>query len=166
MANGFINSIWWHFLLRMGWNRALSMRVSTLLYWNSCNSFGNDVMQINLLMTKALSWCTNLCWLSDTCRVSKLTRLGGPGLGVRDVLTPTSLQTQENGKKKSFMKYVILLLGASSVFCSFDKVPSFSDLHPVDGEEVEAEIISSTISVPAPSSSSVITKWRRKKFEN
>ena len=64
------------------------------------------------------------------------------------------------------MKYVILLLGASSVFCSFDKVPSFSDLHPVDGEEVEAEIISSTISVPAPSSSSVITKWRRKKFEN
>ena len=87
-----------------------------------------------------------------------MTRLGGPGLGVRDVLTPTSLQTQENGKKKSFMKYVILLLGASSVFCSFDKVPPFSDLHPVDGEEVEAEIISSTISVPAPSSSSVITK--------
>ena len=159
MANGYINSIWWHFLLRMGWNRALSMRVSTLLYWNSCNSFGNDVMQINLLMTKALSWCTNLCWLSDTCRVSKLTRLGGPGLGVRDVLTPTSLQTQENGKKNHSWNMW-------SVFCSFDKVPPFSDLHPVDGEEVEAEIISSTISVPAPSSSSVITKWRRKKFEN
>jgi len=70
--------------------------------------------------------------------VSKLTRLGGPGLGVRDVLTPTSLQTQEN------------------------------DLHPVDGEEVEAEIISSTISVPAPSSSSGArpkTKKLRKKVK-
>ena len=38
-------SIWfrghnWHFLLRMGWNRALSMRVLTLLFWNNCNSFG------------------------------------------------------------------------------------------------------------------------------
>ena len=31
-------------------------------------------------------------------RVSKLTRLGGPGLGIRDVLTPPSDQTQEGGK--------------------------------------------------------------------
>ena len=63
------------------------------------------------------------------------------------------------------MKYVILLLGASSVFCSFDKVPPFSDLHPVDGEEVEAEIISSTISVPAPSSSSVIPNEEEKSLK-
>jgi len=56
--------------------------------------------------------------------VSKLALLGGPGLGVRDVLIPQTPQTQEN------------------------------DLQPEVGEEADAEVISPALSVPAPSSSS------------
>jgi len=56
--------------------------------------------------------------------VSKLALIGGPGLGVRDVLIPQTPQTQEN------------------------------DLQREDGEEADAEVISPALSVPAPSSSS------------
>merc|ERR1719430_2878232 len=70
--------------------------------------------------------------------VSKLTRIGGPGLGVRDVLIPQIPQTQEN------------------------------DLQPEVGEEADAEVISPALSVPAPSSSSGArpkTKKLRKKVK-
>merc|ERR1712032_614859 len=68
--------------------------------------------------------------------VSKLTRLGGPGLGVRDVLIPQTPQTQEN------------------------------DLQPEVGGDADVEVISPALSVPAPSSSSGArpkTKKLRKK---
>jgi len=56
--------------------------------------------------------------------VSKLALIGGPGLGVRDVLIPHTPQTQENGLQLEV------------------------------GEDADAEVISPALSVPAPSSSS------------
>ena len=88
-----------HFLLRMGWNRALLMRVLTLLFLNSCNSFGK--IESNFPCFSPINYlficCRNQLALSNTFRVSKLALLGGPGLGVRDVLIPQTPQTQENG---------------------------------------------------------------------
>jgi len=73
--------------------------------------------------------------------VSKLTRLGGPGLGIRDVLTPPSDQTQE------------------------DELQLEAGEGAEEGEEGASSVVSSDLLPPAPSSSGArpkIKKLRKK----